>query len=117
MPLCEPGDRIGVTRTRNAASPTPPQRSHDSQLFPAIVILTDPRGDPGSQGLVPLGVDLGHVGAGMAEQYLGRFEPVLFPHLGRIAVPKLVRVPAMCLPPGLYLFPLLHREAIPPFLL
>ena len=55
--------------------------------------LTRPRPPPLGQGLVPLGVHLGHVGPRVPEQHLGGLQPEHPPHLGGDRVPELVRVP------------------------
>src|SRR5207302_3639399 len=74
----------------------------------------DLRGDGRGQVLVSLGVHLGHVGPTVPEQHLDRLQSVVLPDLRGVAVPELVRVPPVGLPPRLHLGPLVHCQSLPP---
>src|SRR4051794_25227402 len=55
--------------------------------------LTDLRREAEGEGVVALGVHLGHVGAGVTQEHLGGLQPELLARPGRHRVAELVRVP------------------------
>ena len=95
------------SRSRRRYSPAPVSADserygphHLAAVRVAVVVgawcrspITPSRPPPRAPGQVPLGVHLGHVGPGVAEEHLGGLQAVAPPDLGREQVPELVRVP------------------------
>ena len=71
-------------------------------------------GDPPGLLQVLLGVNLGHVGPGMAQRHLGGLDAVLPPDLGPAVVPQLVGMPVRDREAGLLrlLEPVFYRPAV-----